>query len=168
MAKKALSEAEIRALPYRPCVGLVLVNRAGLVFAGQRLDNPGDAWQMPQGGIDEGETPLEAALRELGEETGIAPASVDVLAETPDWLTYDLPVDLVPRIWKGRYRGQKQRWFLLRFLGADTEVDITRPPPEFSAWAWMEPAELAARIVPFKRDIYAQVFATFGPRLAPA
>ncbi len=168
MAKKALSEAEIRALPYRPCVGLVLVNRAGLVFAGQRLDNPGDAWQMPQGGIDEGETPLEAALRELGEETGIAAASVRVLAEAPDWLTYDLPADLVPRIWKGRYRGQRQRWFLLRFLGVDGEVDIARPHPEFSTWAWMAPDQLAARIVPFKRATYAQVFATFGPLLTPA
>ncbi len=168
MAKKALSEDEIRALPYRPCVGLVLMNRAGLVFAGQRLDNPGDAWQMPQGGIDAGETPLEAALRELGEETGVAPASVELLAETADWLTYDLPFELVPRVWKGRFRGQKQRWFLLRFLGADNEVDIARPHPEFSAWAWMEPADLVARIVPFKRHIYTEVFEAFAPRLTPA
>lgn len=167
-APKAMTAAEIAALPYRPCVGLVVMNRDGLVFAGQRLDNPGDAWQMPQGGIDPGETPLVAALRELGEETGIAATSVAVIAESPDWISYDLPVDLVPRIWKGRYRGQSQRWFLLRFLGEESEINIARPHPEFSTWAWMAPDALIARIVPFKRATYEQVFAGFEGKLAPA
>lgn len=159
-----MTPAEIEALPYRPCVGLVVMNPEGLVFAGQRLDNPGPAWQMPQGGIDAGEVPRTAALRELAEETGIQADAVDIIAETPDWLTYDLPADLVPRIWKGRFRGQKQRWFLLRFTGPDSLIDIDRPNPEFSRWAWMAPDDLVERIVPFKRDIYQAVFDAFrGP-----
>ncbi len=156
-----MTPAEIAALPYRPCVGLVVMNPDGLVFAGQRLDNPGPAWQMPQGGIDDGETPRIAALRELGEETGIPAAAVDVVAESPGWLTYDLPHDLVPRIWKGRFRGQKQLWFLLRFTGPDSLIDIARPHPEFSRWAWMAPDDLVERIVPFKRETYLSVFETF-------
>jgi putative (di)nucleoside polyphosphate hydrolase len=160
-----LTEAEIAALPYRPCVGVVLINRDGRVFAGQRLDNPGPAWQMPQGGIDAGEEPLAAALRELAEETGVAPGSVELLDETPDWITYDLPAELVPRVWKGRFRGQKQRWFLLRFLGEDAEVDIATRHPEFSRWAWMAPEELIQAIVPFKRATYGAVFEAFRDRL---
>lgn len=156
-----MTPSEIAALPYRPCVGLVVMNPAGLVFAGQRLDNPGPAWQMPQGGIDDGEAPRTAALRELGEETGIPPQAVDFVAETPDWLTYDLPADLVPRIWKGRFRGQQQRWFLLRFTGPDSMIDIDRPHPEFSRWAWMAPDDLIDRIVPFKRQTYQTVFDAF-------
>src|SRR5690606_2527954 len=124
---------ELLALPYRPCVGLVLVNPAGRVFAGQRIDNPGNAWQMPQGGIDAGETPEAAALRELGEETGIPGEAVRLGAQTPDWLTYDLPPGLVRRIWKGWFRGQKQRWFLRDSLGDDSLIDIATPHPEFSA-----------------------------------
>jgi len=160
-----MNEAEILALPYRPCVGLVLMNPAGLVFAGQRIDNPGPAWQMPQGGIDAGETPRVAALRELGEETGIPGDAVEILDESRDWLTYDLPHDLVPRIWNGRFRGQKQRWFLLRFLGDDAMIDIGREPAEFSRWAWMRPDDLITRIVPFKRTTYAAVFDGFRDRL---
>ena len=160
-----MTEAEILALPYRPCVGIMLLNPAGRVFAGQRLDNPGPAWQMPQGGIDAGETPLEAAYRELVEETGIPQTAVELLAEAPDWITYDLPADLVPRIWKGRFRGQRQRWFLMRFTGPDSLVGIATEHPEFSAWAWVDPATLVDRIVPFKRGAYVRVLAAFREHL---
>jgi len=161
-----VTEAEIRALPYRPCVGVVLMNRDRLVFAGQRLDSPGEAWQMPQGGIDAGEAPRAAALRELGEETGIPAAVVEVVAEAAEWISYDLPFDLVPRLWKGRYRGQKQLWFLMRYLGEDAAVNIRTAEPEFRAWRWVAPAELIELIVPFKRATYASVFDGFRDRLA--
>ncbi|TVQ56135.1 MAG: RNA pyrophosphohydrolase [Rhodobacteraceae bacterium] len=154
------------ALPYRPCVGLVLIGPGAKVFAGQRIDNPGDAWQMPQGGVDPGEAPAEAALRELEEETGATQAMVEVLRESADWLPYDLPPELVGQLWGGRYRGQTQKWFALRFLGRDADIDIAgRKHPEFSAWAWMPPALLIERIVPFKRAIYAQVFEEFADLL---
>jgi putative (di)nucleoside polyphosphate hydrolase len=162
---KPLTEAEILALPYRPNVGLMILNRAGRVFAGQRLDNPGPAWQMPQGGIDEGETPLEAGFRELVEETGIPRTAVDLVAEAPDWITYDLPAELVPRIWKGRFRGQKQRWFLMRFTGEDSLIGIETDHPEFRSWEWIEPGRLVDLIVPFKRETYAAVLAAFRPYL---
>lgn len=161
----ALTADQIAALPYRRCVGVVLVNPAGRVFAGQRIDNPGPAWQMPQGGIDDGEKPRQAALRELREETGILPEAVEILDRTQGWLSYDLPVDLVPRIWKGRYRGQEQRWFLMRFLGDDSLVNIATDHAEFSRWAWMSPDELIDHIVPFKQHIYRSVFAAFGERM---
>lgn len=155
------SPEEIAALPYRPCVGLMIVSREGRIFAGQRLDNPGPAWQMPQGGVDEGESPREAALRELWEETGISADKVEILAQTPEWIPYDLPHHLVPRLWKGRYRGQKQLWFLLRFLGTDADIDINTTHPEFSRWTWLAPEELLDRIVPFKRDTYRRVIEEF-------
>lgn len=161
----AMTPEEIEALPYRPCVGLMVANPRGLVFAGQRIDTPGDAWQMPQGGVEEGEDPGAAALRELWEETSIPSEAVSVLAETSDWIPYDLPQDLVGRLWGGRYRGQKQKWFLLRFDGDDSLIDIDSATPEFSRWAWMEPQELLSRIVPFKRDTYARVFAEFSDLL---
>ena len=160
-----MTPEEIEKLPYRPCVGLVVMNAAGEVFAGQRIDNPGDAWQMPQGGVDEGETPVQAALRELGEETGISAESVEVLAETADWIPYELPHDLVPKLWKGRFRGQTQKWFLLMFSGNDAEINIVQDHQEFSRWAWMKPDELIDKIVPFKKHTYSQVFADFEDRM---
>lgn len=152
-------------LPYRPCAGVVLVNSAGLVFGGQRIDNPGEAWQMPQGGIDPGETPREAALRELGEETGLAPDKVVIEAETAGWISYDLPPELLGRMWKGKYCGQRQKWVLMRFTGRDADVNLATEHAEFDRWAWMTPEDLIARIVPFKRDVYTQVFAEFADRV---
>jgi putative (di)nucleoside polyphosphate hydrolase len=152
-------------LPYRPCVGVTLINPAGLIFAGERLDMPG-AWQMPQGGIDEGEAPADAALRELAEETGVTPALVSLVAEAPGWLRYDLPPHLLGKVWGGKWRGQEQKWFLYRFLGADSDIRIDRPHPEFGRWRWIGADDLLASIVPFKRDVYAQVIAAFRPWLA--
>jgi putative (di)nucleoside polyphosphate hydrolase len=160
--------ADIAALPYRRNVGVMLVNGEGLVFAGQRIDNPGDAWQMPQGGIDGGEEPRAAALRELTEETGVPAHAVSMLAEMEGWLSYDLPADLQPTIWGGRYRGQQQKWFLMRLEGPDSLIDIGGDDPEFSRWCWMAPEELIGRIVPFKRDVYRAVFDAFAPALAGA
>jgi len=150
------------ALPYRPCVGIMLANRSGLVFVGQRIDSKeGDAWQMPQGGIDPGEDAAVAALRELGEETGIAPHHVDIIARSADELAYDLPDEMIGRIWGGRYRGQSQRWFLARFKGEDSDIDIATEHPEFEAWQWVEAERLVDLIVPFKRAIYRKVVEEF-------
>lgn len=151
-------------LPYRPCVGVVLVNAQGLVFTGERVDTPG-AWQMPQGGIDKGETPQAAALRELEEETGLSPDLVTVEAETDDWVTYDLPDHLLGKMWKGKYKGQKQKWFLLRFNGLDTDIDIEKHDIEFARWRWSTADEVLEHIVPFKRAVYDQVIAAFRPKL---
>ena len=156
---------EIEALPYRPCVGVMLADGRGRVFVGQRIDTDTPAWQMPQGGVDPGETPREAALRELREETGVPPGLVSVEAETRGWITYDLPPDLVPKVWKGLYRGQEQKWFLLRFHGRDADIDIATGHPEFSEWRWLDPAELEARIVPFKREVYRTVLEEFAAHL---
>jgi len=154
-------------LPYRPCVGVMLVNGTGGIFAGERIDTPG-AWQMPQGGIDAGEAPREAALRELMEETGIGPDLVRIEAETADWVRYDLPAHLVGHVWKGRFRGQKQKWFRLAMTGPDSAIDITRPPREFARWQWMAAPDLLDAIVPFKRQVYEQVLAEIGPQRSRA
>ena len=153
-------------LPYRPCVGIVLINDEGLIFAGQRLDSEVPAWQMPQGGIDPGEKSRPAALRELWEETGVSADLVEEIGRTEDWLTYDLPPDLLGKVWSGRYRGQKQRWYLLRYKGRDDQISIDREHPEFATWKWIGAQEMLDAIVPFKRDVYAAVIAAFRPHLA--
>lgn len=155
---------------YRPCVGIALFNKQGLVFAGRRRNKalrehvaPGHEWQMPQGGIDEGEDPYKAALRELYEETNVR--SVSLLAEAPDWYAYDLPGDIAQEAWKGRFRGQTQKWFALRFEGPDSEIDIENPAgghkPEFDAWRWEKLENMPELIIPFKRPVYDQVAAAF-------
>lgn len=157
---------EIAKLPYRPCVGVMIRNAAGHVFVGQRNDHYEHAWQMPQGGVDKGEDPRGAALREMWEETGIEPELVSIVAETEDWLPYDLPAELLGKIWKGKYRGQEQKWFLLDFHGTDDQVNIETEHPEFSAWRWLPPSELIENIVPFKREVYVKVLAAFEAHLA--
>lgn len=152
-------------LPYRPCAGIMLLNADGKVFVGQRLDAVVEAWQMPQGGIDAGEDAQTAAIRELGEETGIAPGKVELLAVAPQELCYDLPEELAGRIWKGKWRGQRQRWFLYRFLGSDKDVNIHTAHREFKAWRWVAPETLPDIIVPFKRQLYRDVLAVFAPHL---
>lgn len=152
---------------YRLGVGVMLLNTDGLVFVAKRIDMPVDAWQMPQGGIDQGEDPRAAAFRELEEETGTAKA--EIIAESREWLTYDLPPELLGRIvWGGRYRGQKQKWFAMRFLGADGEIDLeAHAHPEFSEWHWAPVDTLVEMIVPFKRDLYRQVVAEFAHLAKP-
>jgi putative (di)nucleoside polyphosphate hydrolase len=156
---------------YRPCVGVMLINAEGLVFVGRRRNkklrehvSPGHEWQMPQGGVDEGEDAYAAALRELAEETSVT--SVTLLAEASDWFAYDLPDDIAKEAWKGRYCGQTQKWFALRFTGDDSEIDIEHPAgghkPEFDAWRWVPMADLPELIIPFKRPVYERVVAEFA------
>ena len=156
-----MTPEDIAKLPYRPCVGVMLRNARKDVFVGQRLDSQVTAWQMPQGGVEKGEDPRTAALRELWEETGVDPELVTVLAESAQWLPYELPFDLVPRLWKGRFRGQEQKWFLMQFNGSDDDINIRTKHPEFSHWRWLPAHDLVQNIVPFKRDVYSAVLAEF-------
>lgn len=150
-------------LPYRPCAGIMLANMDGLVFVGQRIDSPeGDAWQMPQGGVDDGEDVRAAALRELYEETGISAELVDILAQSADEHYYDLPEELLGKMWKGKFRGQRQIWFLMRFKGDDKDVNIATPHPEFSKWQWVAPDRLPHLIVSFKKRLYENIVAEFS------
>jgi putative (di)nucleoside polyphosphate hydrolase len=159
-----VSSPEREERPYRKGVGIMLVNERNLVFVGRRADTPGDAWQMPQGGIDDGETPRAAALRELKEEVGTDKA--EIVAESRDWLAYDLPPAVSRKAWGGRFRGQKQKWFLCRFLGIDGDIDLDRHEHrEFVAWRWIEPALLSRSIVDFKRDLYEAVLREFSAYL---
>ncbi len=150
------------SLPYRPAAGVMLINGQRQVWVGQRLDSTLEAWQMPQGGLDPGEEPLDGALRELEEETGIARALTELVARCPTELTYDLPDDLIGKLWKGRWRGQRQHWFLMRFLGTDADVHIDTAEPEFRAWKWAAPRDLPTLIVPFKTRLYEQVLEAFA------
>jgi putative (di)nucleoside polyphosphate hydrolase len=152
-------------LKYRRGVGIMLLDRRSWVFVGNRIDTPG-SWQMPQGGIDPGETPRQAALRELHEEVGTDKA--EILAETAEWLRYDLPEELFDKVWGGGYRGQEQKWFAMRFLGSDGDINIAAHEPEFDAWRWLPPAELPRVIVPFKRPLYLAVLREFAPFLSPS
>ena len=154
---------ENRADRYRRGVGIMLLNAENKVFAGARIDNTDDAWQMPQGGIDEGEEPWATALRELQEETGIAPDLVERLADCPERLRYDLPEELRGQLWGGKWIGQDQDWFLARFLGRDADIDIATEHPEFREWRWIEADQLPELIVPFKRDLYRRLVAEFRP-----
>jgi putative (di)nucleoside polyphosphate hydrolase len=152
-------------LPYRPAVGVMLLNAEDKVFVGQRLDSTLEAWQMPQGGTDPGEDSRDAALRELEEETGIRRELVEIIARASRKLDYDLPADLVGKLWKGRYRGQRQTWYLARFLGRDGDVNIATHEPEFRAWRWVDARELPRLIVPFKRELYKAVLEEFADYL---
>jgi putative (di)nucleoside polyphosphate hydrolase len=152
-------------LPYRPCVGIMLINREGLVFVGRRIDQTMEGWQMPQGGIDDGETPHQAALRELKEEAGTDKATI--IGEMDEWLTYDLPAHLLGIALHGRYRGQRQKWIAMRFTGEDSDIDIATHEPEFAAWKWLALEALPRLIVPFKRDTYAKVIAAFRDIAGP-
>ena len=150
-------------LGYRPCVGVMLVNAEGKVFVGRRIDNKeGDWWQMPQGGVDEGEDLRAAALRELAEETGARPEHVSIIRQIDEPVRYDLPEDLIGKLWNGQYRGQEQVWFLARFGGVDADIDLeAHDPPEFCDWKWVEPDELPELIVPFKKRVYRTVVEAF-------
>ena len=147
---------------YRRGVGVMLINADGLVWVGKRIDNTDEAWQMPQGGLDKGEEPWDTALRELEEETGIPPQLVERVADHPQRLRYDLPPELAGRLWKGKWIGQDQDWFLARFTGSDADIDIATSDPEFNDWKWVDPAHLPELIVPFKRDMYRAIVAGFG------
>ena len=150
-------------LPYRAGVGIMLLNKNGEVFVGKRIDTKAEAWQMPQGGIDDGEEPLTAAMREMLEEIGTNKA--DLLAESANWYAYDLPADLVPNMWSGKFRGQRQKWFLFQFTGDDADINIATEHPEFCEWQWAKPADLPDLIVPFKRELYIALLEEFKNKI---
>ena len=154
-------QTNFNKLPYRSNVGIMMVNEQGYVFVGQRLDNNQNAWQMPQGGIDAGEDPETAAYRELLEETGVKKQDVRFVASSSQWLSYDLPEDLIPILWNGKFRGQKQKWFLFKFLGEDGDINIATEHPEFSKWKWISKENLLKEIVPFKKSVYKNVLKEF-------
>ena len=154
-------QTNFNKLPYRSNVGIMMVNEKGYVFVGQRLDNNQNAWQMPQGGIDAGEDPETAAYRELLEETGVKKQDVRFVASLSKWLSYDLPEDLIPFLWNGKFRGQKQKWFLFKFLGEDGDINIATEHPEFSKWKWISKENLLKEIVPFKKSVYENVLKEF-------
>ena len=159
----SLPTAPYEQRPYRPCVGIFLLNNDGLVFAGRRIDSRAEAWQMPQGGIDAGESPLQACMREMREEIGTNTA--ELVSQHDDWLYYDIPLPLADRLWQGRYKGQKQKWMALRFTGDDSDINIATEEPEFCEWKWLLPHDLVDLAVPFKRDVYQNVLAAFAPYL---
>jgi putative (di)nucleoside polyphosphate hydrolase len=162
-----MAKADREGLGYRPAVGIMLLNRRGEVFVGRRIDMPTlAAWQMPQGGIDPGETPRQAALRELKEEIGTDKA--EILGESHGWLKYDLPVELAGGIWGGQYRGQRQKWFAMRFTGDDRDIDLATEHPEFDLWQWVAPTRLPELIVPFKRQLYIDILVEFREHCAPS
>ena len=158
-SRHAFTEEQIAALPYRLGVGIMLLNPAREVFVGRRIDMRSEAWQMPQGGVDQGEDPRAAALRELEEEVGTAKA--EIVAESNGWMDYDLPQHLVPELWGGKYRGQRQKWYVMRFTGTDADINLETAHPEFFEWKWAEAATLPDLIVPFKRELYQRVLTEF-------
>ena len=149
---------------YRPCVGIVLINN-GSIFAGQRLDYKSDAWQMPQGGIEANESPIRAAVRELKEETGIKKKHIKIILESKNWINYDLPKELIPKLWNGKFVGQSQKWYAMEFLGSDSDIDINTKNPEFSKWQWMTKNKLLDSIVPFKKRVYENILSQFSAKL---
>ena len=159
----SLPTAPYEQRPYRPCVGIFLLNNDGLVFAGRRIDSRAEAWQMPQGGIDAGESPLQACMREMREEIGTNTA--ELISQHDEWLYYDIPLPLADRLWQGQYKGQKQKWMALRFTGDDSDINIATEEPEFCEWKWLSPQDLVDLAVRFKRDVYQNVLAAFAPYL---
>jgi putative (di)nucleoside polyphosphate hydrolase len=155
-----MSKVIAEILPYRPAVGMMLLNPGGLIFVGKRIDQTQEGWQMPQGGIDEGEDPKTAALRELEEEIGTRNA--ELIREHPEWLLYDLPPHLLGVAWEGRYRGQRLKWLAMRFLGNDSDIDIHTAHAEFSEWKWMKSTDVLRYVVPFKREVYAAALSAFA------
>ena len=161
-----MTPEEVARLPYRPCVGVVLLNAKKRIFVARRIDAMRDAphaWQMPQGGIDKGEDPAAAARRELNEEIGTDKA--EIIAESRDWLRYDYPPELIDHVRRGRYRGQEQKWFVMRFLGSDADINLETEHPEFNDWRWADPRDVPSMIVPFKQQVYEQVIGEFAPLL---